>query len=112
MASRRRSFPFATRTTRYPRKDENHEASQTPIPGRSRGQPAAAGVAEGGAREAREGRDRRSGTQGGRGPRDRPRDQEAGGGGAASRHRRRVPPLLVAPRFSLGSRRRRTPRHG
>ena len=27
-------------------------------------------------------------------------------------HRRRIPPLLVAPRFSLGSRRRRTPRDG
>ena len=40
--------------------------------------------------------------QGGRGPRDRARHQEAGGGRPAGRHRRRVPPLLVAPRLPLG----------
>ena len=39
-------------------------------------------------------------------------DQEAGGSRAQGGHRRRVPPLLVAPRLPLGSRRRRTLRDG
>ena len=62
--------------------------------------------------QARQGRDQRRRAQGGRGPRDRAGDQEAGGGRAAGHHRRRVPPLLVAPRLPLGPRRRRAPRDG
>ena len=38
--------------------------------------------------------------------------QEAGSGRAAIHHRRRIPPLLVASRLPLGSRRRRKARHG
>ncbi len=40
------------------------------------------------------------------------RHQEAGSRRPAIDHRRRIPPLVVASRFSLGSRRRRAPRHG
>ena len=45
--------------------------------------------------------------QGGRGPRDRARDREAGRGRPAGDHRRRIPPLVVASRFPVGPRRRR-----
>ena len=65
-----------------------------------------------GARAARQGRDRRRRPQGGRGPRDRARHQEAGGGRACGDHRRRVPPLLVASRLPVGPGRRRALRDG
>ena len=67
-------------------------------------------------KEAREKRARgeitRRRPQGGRGPRDRARHQEAGRGRPPVDHRRRIPPLLVASRFPLGSRRRREARDG
>ena len=62
--------------------------------------------------QTRQGRDRRRGAEGGRGPRDRARHQETGGGRIAVDHRRRVPPLVVASRFPVGPRRRREARHG
>ena len=68
--------------------------------------------AQGGARKARKRRDHRRGTQGGRRPRDRAGHQEAGGYRPQIDHRRRIPPLMVAPRFPLGPRRRREARHG
>ena len=90
-------------------------AHQSPVPRRSCRQPAAPRGAEGGAGQAREGRDHAGAAQGGRGSRDREGHQEAGGGRAQARDRRRVPPLLVAVRFLQGARRRRAlpdrPRH-
>ena len=66
---------------------------------------------EGGARQFRQGRNRRRRAQGGRGSRDRARDQEAGRDRPEARDRRRIPPLVVALRFLPGPRRRRILSH-
>ena len=86
--------------------------TSTALPRRPRRQPAAPGRAEGGAREARQGRDLGRRPEGDRGSRDRARHPQAGRGRAEGRDRRRIPPLLVASRFPLGPRRGRAPRDG
>ncbi len=91
---------------------KSYATHQTAVPRRSCRQPAAPGRAEASARAARQGRDRRRRTEGDRRPRDRARHQEAGRSRPAIDHRRRIPPLLVASRFPLGSRRRREARDG
>ena len=90
------------------------ESRSAAVPRRPCRQPAAPRAALKAARERAlcQRRDRRRRAQGGRGPRDRARHQEAGRGRPAIHHRRRIPPLVVAARFLVGPRRHRKARHG
>ena len=94
----------------------NHVATQqAAVPRRPCRQHSAHRADQGGARQAREGRDHGRATERGRGRRNHQDHQEAGRHRAEARHRRRVPPRLVAFRFHRRARRyrcrRKRPRH-
>ena len=103
MVDGRRDRAPRTHRTTSPR----HDANKAAVPRRPCRQPAALRAAQGGARQAREGRDHAGAAQGDRGSRDRGDHQEAGGGRAQVDHRRRIPPRVLELRLPRQARRRR-----